>query len=186
MKEYLVYRGEYGSKAVLMTHLGSLTFVDDRTVAERYARVPNQRQYSGLKEPKLITAKVTINRPFINTPDDSFIEFKAIRAHLGPTHAIRIARKFADSIVETDAWVALAKKHRVNTLDEYLALPDASTQKLCMQAYRYFDDPEVIEVLVNHHFDGAIYRGSGESIDCAEYRPFNRDNIMVLVISSVR
>lgn len=185
MKDYLVYRGEHGSKAVLMTRLGSLTFVDDLKVAMVYARTPN-RSSDVNRQPKLITAKVTINRPFINTPNDSFIEFKDIRAHLGPTHAIRIAHKFADSIMETDAWAALAKKHRVNTLDEYLALPDASTQKLCMQAYRYFDDPEEIEVLVKHHFDGAIYRGSGESMDCAEYRSFNRDNIMVLVISSVR
>ncbi|CAD5235998.1 hypothetical protein PP187_gp009 [Klebsiella phage vB_KvM-Eowyn] len=186
MKEYLVYRGEYGARAVLSTQLGSLTFVDERTVAEHYARMPNQWHYTGLKEPKLIVAKVGIHRPFINTPRDPFIEFKDIRNSLGPTHAIRIARKFADSIVETDAWVALAKKHRVNTLDEYLALPDATTQKLCMQAYRYFDDPEEVKVLVKHHFDGAIYRGSGESMNCVEYRIFNCDNIMVLAIAPVR
>ena len=185
MREYLVYRGEYGSKAVLKTQLGSLTFVDDDRVARVYAKTPN-RPRDVNKQPKLITAKVTVKCPFIDTPKDPFIEFKDIRNQLGPTHAIRIARKFASSIMETDAWAALAKKHRVNTLDEYLALPDATTRKLCMQAYRYFDDPEEVKVLVKHHFDGAIYRGSGESMDCVEYRIFNCDNIMVLAISPVR
>jgi hypothetical protein len=169
------YRGEVSHPDT--NHLRSKTrafYVACIEVANRYAD-PTQTK-AGLEDTaRIYPLRISMKKPFVNQPNDPFLELSDVAARLGLLEAMRIARKFASWIEATDNW-----KQKINRVgyykdvDHYLRCKDGQLSKLYFQAYPFFADTEEVEKLIERGYDGAIHRGNGYgSADFPEYCVFN-------------
>lgn len=122
---------------------------------------------------------LVLERPFINQPNDPFLELGYVADLLGIGEAKRIAIRFAKYIEETDNW-----QYTINPGGEWSSVaayvnsdPDA-VKYLYFQAHRFFDSFMEINRLRRLGYDGAIHRGSGSgSADATEYCVFSRSQV---------
>lgn len=183
------YRGEYG-EGVLNTKLGALSF-GPHELAMIYALDPNDCDDEVL-EPKMICADITIKNCFVNAPDDPFLEAGHIARRIGVEHAVRIAIKYADSIMNTNNWDELSTQLKIDSvkdwLNESLAIENKEDREaellekldcLYFDGYRYFDDPGEIAILTSHGYDGACVGSSGAGAGLIEYRVFSPEQVQV-------
>lgn len=181
MSHYTVYRGEYGVVDDLSTRCGSLTFCNERKVAEWYATHPN-RPNDQMHLPRVISATIQITNPFINQPDDAYLDFSTITQRCGIIESLRIARKFSQYIVNMDGWLRVLQFYKLDprftTVDNFLTLFPLCVDKLSMLVYPLADDAEEIAKLRLLGYDGIIVRGTGVSLDNIEYRPFSDQQIL--------
>ena len=172
----VAYRGEHGDHdGFLVSHLGSITF-SDTEAGNGYALEPNQN-IAFADRPRVLPAFLSVTRPFINTPDDPFIEFADIIRGVGIEQARRIALKFADEITETGPWQE--GEIKAASVAELISQEPERLSELYMRAWPFFDDPAEVSLLSEKGFDGAIHGGMG-AFDGPEYRVFSPEQAMSL------
>lgn len=172
-----VYRGEHGQGAGQpTTRLGSISFSSDPDVASTYAMYPNDHRDTP-QNPLIIPAYLDITNPFLNDPDDPFMDLSKLKAVLSPEDFDYVVNAYSDHIMNTSNWDEDFSPYYSHPT-EAIADDPANIDKLYLDAYPILDDFRVINALKQVGFDGAIYGGSGESAMTPEYRVFDAKQII--------
>jgi hypothetical protein len=179
----LVWRGEHGSER-LATRLASLTFVNDRSVAEHYARSPNN-PHDTVTQATLIGARLQLTAPIFNDPSDALMDYTVLAQAMGEDRATRIFARHADHVYNTNAWEEVAEQGYVSVQDVSQRQP-ALLHTLCIQLWPLLDCPVTVAEFQAAGYDGAIHRGSGESMNAVEYRVFDRSQITVETVVALQ
>lgn len=172
----IVYRGEWGVpegyQSKIQTKIPTITFASFKT-ARIYA--------SGKQgDNRVMAAFLDIRNPFINNPDDPFIDISHITSKLGTDldDAVRLARKFELALHNTNGMWEVIDKYKVETLDELLLLHPQAAYELYIDSYHFFDDQEEVVRVRAMGYDGAIHCGNGSSSDEPEYKVFSESQIL--------
>lgn len=174
--DLIVYRGECCSADIstVRSKLPSIYFGTVET-ANVYAK---GSFFTGT--PRVYPVRLSMERPFINQPNDPFLDVSTLMELLGFDRAYGLALKYSTLIEATDHWrERLNKDERYSSLEDYLAgWPENKLGGLYFQAYPFFTDWANIQVLVRLGYDGAIHAGSGiGSAGLPEYCVFNKSQI---------
>jgi hypothetical protein len=162
----------------LQSRLGSLSFTNDAKVASVYAEEPNNRTLDAWAQaPRVTKVYLRIENPIVDTPDDPFIGMDVIEKALGRSEAIRIAKKFAESIENTNNWEERGLDCGYKTVADFLEKNPDRVGELYFDAFNYLDDAEEVAKLKAAGYDGAIHGGSGESADAVEYKVFSPNQV---------
>jgi hypothetical protein len=165
------YRGEYGPSDRLSTELGSYSF-GTKDAANLYATEPNN--FSNVAEAmKVFPAQLSIRKPVVNAPGDSYIDLPALRKALGKKEFDRVVQKNAGNIEDTQAFEDLADAKGYTSVLDLMRKNPKDLDSLYTQLYPILDDPKSVKVLQKRGYDGAIYGGSGATGGEAEYRVFS-------------
>lgn len=171
----VVYRGEHGpSNKDVSSRVGSVTF-GSRDAACTYAMHPNFHDDQPIA-PRIYPAYLNIRNPFILQEEDPFIEMGVFADAFGIAKAWEIARKFEQEIKNTNNWEEEFSS-TYQGLSELQELEPERIRDLYFDAYRAFDDPEIIAFLKDAGFDGAVHGGNGETAFEAEYRVFDPSQV---------
>ncbi len=171
MSTQLFYRGEYGpSISTISSYLPSVSFGSKRA-AEHYATYPNRRG-DAVCIPRVMIARLEIERPVFDKPNDAFVDLDELEQLFDVSVVNELLIRHIDDISSTGAWENL----QAEQASDWLTV----MQALCCQMYRLLDDPYFIELCLAHGYDGAFYRGSGETLDEVEARVFRTDQIDVI------
>ena len=172
----LTYRGQHGVSGEIESRLPAISF-SSKIVAQAYSQVPNNQNKDSIAiAPKVVAGYLSIQKPVINTPDDPFIDFSVIIGILGIEKAYAIAEFTAPYIYGTDNWnenfesyktIAQLKKENPNALSN-----------VYVDAYPVFDTPEFVGWFAEKGYDGVIHGGAGVSLQCPEYKVFDKRQIM--------
>lgn len=169
-----VFRGQHGScEHHGETLLGSLSF-GSLEAANTYALSPNSVKMA-LEAPKVFPVYLDIQRPFVHTPDDPFMDLSHYERIFGLEETRRLAVKFEAHIMNTNAWDDVS-----SDFETVQALADQRPDllmELCLQLYPLLDDAEEVARLKAAGFDGAIHAGSGETMLESEYRVFSPEQV---------
>jgi hypothetical protein len=169
-----VYRGEHGEED-LKTRLASYSFGSPET-ASTYAMQPNDRvKDKEAKNPRVMKVYLRIENPFIES-DDPFIDFSQIGKAFNKQECEALALKFADAIMHTNNWEERSEELGVDTVEEFIEA-GGDLENLYFDAYRFFNDFEVVDKLKSLGFDGAIHEGNGESSMELEYKVFSLNQV---------
>jgi hypothetical protein len=90
---------------------------------------------------------------------------------------MRIARKFADHIENTNNWEEISEETGCRRLKTLLKKHPERLRDLYFDAYSYLDDPVETAHLKAAGFDGAIHAGAGETHGEVEYKVFDESQI---------
>lgn len=182
VKTDVVYRGEHGERAPndrakVQTRLPSISFVNNRSTADLYSRRPNDRARDAeAKSPRVIEARLNIEKPVMDRADDPFIGLDDITKAVGIKEAKRIAVKFSDQIEATNNWdEEFSSKY--DSVADLVAKKPSLLGTLYFDAYKYLDDAAEVSLLKSRGYDGAIHAGNGESADDVEYKVFSESQI---------
>lgn len=179
--EYLVYRGQYGSKSnKIETRLPSITFSNLES-AMQYAISPNNFN-DNVINPRIILAKVTINNPVIDAKD-CFADFDLLIEKLGEEFIWKMAEKHSEQIYLTDNWQSNYGEYK--TISNLKANNKNAIYDLYMNVYALLDDNEFISKSIANGYDGAIHIGNGFTHDTLEYRAFNNNQIEILKVLEI-
>lgn len=179
--EYLVYRGQYGSKSnKIETRLPSITFSNLES-AMQYAISPNNFN-DNVINPRIILAKVTINNPVIDAKD-CFADFDLLIEKLGEEFIWKMAEKHSEQIYLTDNWQNNYGEYK--TISNLKANNKNAIYDLYMNVYALLDDNEFISKSIANGYDGAIHIGNGFTHDTLEYRAFNNNQIEILKVLEI-
>lgn len=171
---YTAYRGEHGEVSDLSTRLGTLTFCNDFSVCEHYARYPNNCIDSRAIAPRVIVADVDIRTPFIHQLDDPFIDCALLELVLGTSEATRIACKFEEWVTNTNNWVEdIQTEYPGYTVAQFISTHPDNLARLYFNSWPYFDCPDEIVRLQALGYDGAIVASTAQGHGAVEYRPFS-------------
>lgn len=179
----LVYRGEHGqidtTQPALQTLIGSLSFGTARA-ASHYAQSPNN--YTVMpKAARVYPAYLVINNPIINDPRDAFMDFSLLEEKVGRDLAVEFFLKNSRWVEHTDNWSRIASEGGFSSVQEfYENCPERMTE-LYTQLWPLLDDPAFIRMLKDKGFDGAIYKGSGETSHETEYRVFDSCSVIYAI-----
>lgn len=182
VKTDVVYRGEHGERAPndrakVQTRLPSISFVNNRSTADLYSRRPNDRARDAeAKSPRVIEARLNIEKPVMDRADDPFIGLDDITKAVGIKEAKRIAVKFSDQIEATNNW-AEEFSSKYDSVADLVAKKPSLLGTLYFDAYKYLDDAAEVSLLKSRGYDGAIHAGNGESADDVEYKVFSESQI---------
>lgn len=181
----VVYRGEYGDPQLALApdptgtfqkrgqfqaRAGSLTFASAKA-ASTYAMEPN-RYGDVAHAPRVTPVYLSIKKPVINTPRDPFIQFNDLEQTLGRDRGKEILLQYAAQVEDTSNWIEnYAEKYP--SLEKALASAEVAPFRFYLEAYHVLDDPGIVKEFQAEGYDGAIYQGSGETLDEPEYRIFD-------------
>ncbi|MGY3582199.1 hypothetical protein [Bradyrhizobium sp. USDA 4350] len=179
----LVFRGEHGARDdnFVQCRVAAISF-GTLEAAVTYATKPNSYSDNPPKEPRVLPAFLSLRRPFINDPDDPFVDLGMVQKVLGYEEALRVGRKFADAIENTNNWEDISEELRTVKTPNPTVLgwlrkrPDVS--RLYFDAYDYFDDEKEMSKLRALGFDGAIHAGTSETFSQREYKVFDPAQIL--------
>ena len=178
----IAFRGEHGPSE-LQTHVASFSFSDQKKTAEYYALEPNNRQLHPTAEaPKVITAELTIQNPFINTPEDPFLDFSVLPSVFTREEIIALAIRFEDYVTSTNNWDEHFSGQYVS-VSELLRKSPESINLLYMLAFPLLDDQAFVDKLKAAGYDGAIHAGYGENSCEIEYKVFSTEQINILEVT---
>lgn len=169
-----VFRGEYGQmpdNGGLQSKLPSITFSTEG-VAEIYANQPNDNK-GVVIDPRVLSGTLLISNPFVNDSQDCFLDLSKFTDAFGIDVACQLAIKFEDSIRQTNNWEEIEEEFNVSSVGEFLDLDKNNVNQLYCDAYYFFDDKDVVAMLKEAGFDGAIHQGNGESAVTPEYKIFS-------------
>jgi hypothetical protein len=171
-----VFRGQHGANDHWgETLLGSLSF-GSAAGASAYATSPNVTTMV-VQAPKVFPVHLNIENPFVDCPDDPFMDLSRYNELFGLEETRRIAVKFKNYVEHTNAWLELSEEHGIETVVELAeARPDLLLE-LYFEVYALLDDPVEVAILRAAGFDGAIHGGSGETALEPEYRVFSEDQV---------
>lgn len=171
-----VFRGEHGEGAPaggFHTRRPSISF-GSRRAAEIYSRSPNDRALDrGASSPRVIQAFLAIHRPMVDQPDDPFVDASVLADALGEDAALRLLRRHAPAIENTNNWQERFSRRYRGVGDLLAEDPRAAIGGLYVEIHPLLDDPEAVAALRRAGFDGAIYGGSGENSGETEWRIFD-------------
>lgn len=171
-----VFRGQHGAQDRCgETLLGSISF-GSAAGASSYAMSPNVTTMA-VQAPKVFPVYLNIEKPFVNCPDDPFMDLAYYNELFGLEETRRIAVKYKDYVEHTNAWLELSEEHGY---DSVVTLADERPDLLLtlfFEVYALLDDPAEVAMLRAAGFDGAIHGGSGETAMEAEYRVFSEDQV---------
>lgn len=180
----LVFRGEHGraGESLVQSRLGSISF-GSIEAAVIYATNPNNYNDQPAKEPRVLPAFLAIRRPFVNEPDDPFVDLGMVQKVLGYEEALRVGRKFADAIENTNNWEDISERIRTAkspnpTVRGWLRKRPENIADLYFDAYDYFDDAKEMGKLRAAGFDGATHAGTSETLGQREYKVFDAAQIL--------
>lgn len=180
----LVFRGEHGKRDdnFVQCRVATISF-GTIEAAVTYATKPNNYNDNPPKEPRVLPAFLALRRPFINEPDDPFVDLGMMEKVLGYDEALRIGRKFADAIENTNNWEDISEKlaTRKNpnpTVRGWLKKRPENIRDLYFDAYDYFDDMKEMAALRAAGLDGAIHAGTSETLNQREYKVFDPAQIL--------
>lgn len=175
-----VYRGEHGlldpAGPGLQTLIGSLSFGTARA-ASRYAESPNDNRVTP-QAARVYPAYLVIKNPIINDPHEAFMEFSHLQSKIGLDLATEFFLKNAQWVEHTDNWGNIASDGGFSDVKEFHDKCPERMPELYTQLWPLLDDPAFIKVMKAKGFDGAIYQGSGETLDEAEYRVFDSSSVI--------
>jgi hypothetical protein len=173
----VVYRGEHGDVdgRRFQSRLGSISF-GSAAAASTYSMSPNNRA-DVVTNARVLSAYLKIEKPFINDPEDPFIDLGMIERVLGTEEANRAAVKFKDYIENTNNWEEISEETGCKTIRGLLKKYPERMKELYFDAYAFFDNAEYMAKLKALGFDGAIHMGSGETFDELEYKVFDESQI---------
>jgi GNAT superfamily N-acetyltransferase len=182
-----VYRGEHGAfheNKDLTSKLASYTFGADPETANLYATEPNDRRDT-VEAPRVIPVYLRIENPFINAPDDPFIDLSYIQSKLGRAAAEAIALAHADHIRDTGSWMENVNEDgEFDTIQDVIDNAPQKLGELCFLTFQLLDgfmtedgkrDSRFVELIKSKGYDGAIYMGMGDNSDDIEYRIFSQN-----------
>lgn len=172
-----VFRGQHGS-AFLQSRLASLSFVDSAAAAAFYALNPNNQSHTSADPtPVLIRCRLVINNPLTTDGADPFIEFQDLETKVGTEAAISLMLRHSEHVTGTSAWEDLFAERYPNL--QALVNDDPSQLKeLYLQMWPLLDHPDSVATLKKAGIDGAVYRGSGMSMNAVEYRAFDESQVL--------
>jgi hypothetical protein len=171
-----VFRGQHGAQDHWgETLLGSLSF-GSAAGASRYATSPNVITMV-VQAPKVFPVYLNIENPFVDCPDDPFMDLSRYNQLFGLEETLRIAVKFKNHVEYTNAWLELSEEHGYDTVEAMVAGNPELLLELYFEVYALLDDPAEVALLRAAGFDGAIHGGSGETALEAEYRVFSEDQV---------
>lgn len=174
----LVFRGEHGARgeSLVQCRVGSISF-GTVEAAVRYATSPNNYNDTPV-EPRVLPAFLALRRPFVNEPNDPFVDLGMIQRVLGYEEALKIGRKFADAIENTNNWEEISEEVEVATVRGWLRKRPQDISNLYFDAYDYFNDAKEMTKLGAAGFDGAIHAGTSETLGQREYKVFDLSQIL--------
>jgi len=167
-----VFRGQHGlGEKWDETQLGSLSF-GTAAAASHYALYPNNSRLTA-QAPKVFPVYLNVRNPFINCPDDPFMDLSHYAAVFGFEETCRIAVKFKDYVYHTNAWEEVSESAGVDSVEALIEQRPALLGELIIELYALLDDVDEVARLRTKGFDGAIHGGSGETAMEPEYRVFS-------------
>ena len=173
----LLYRGEHGQSGPnkgTHTREPSITY-SSREAAEIYARSPNCRGERVI-DPVVTSAHLIIDKPFLNDPDDPFVDFSVIRDAVGEEVAIQAARDHSGHVLSTNNWYEVCGGYK--DVSDMLAHEPEKLWQLYVDAYPILADPKVVGALSKAGYDGAIHSGNGVTAEEPEYKVFSPQQII--------
>lgn len=183
-----VFRGEHGSidpaRSGLQTLIGSLSFGTARA-ASHYAQKPNDDRLTP-QASRVYPAYLVIKNPIINDPHEAFMEFSHLQSKIGLNLAAEFFLKNAHWIEHTDNWANIASNGGFSNVKEFHENCPDRMSELYTQLWPLLDDPAFIKILKEKGFDGAIYQGSGDTSDEAEYRVFDPSSVIYAISHQIQ
>ena len=171
-----VFRGQHGlGEHWDETQLGSLSF-GTALAASHYALYPNDSRLTA-QAPKVFPVYLNVHNPFIDCPDDPFMDLSHYATVFGFEETCRIAVKFKDYVYHTNAWEEVSETAGVDSVEALIELRPALLGELIIELYALLDDVDEVARLRAKGFDGAIHGGSGETAMEPEYRVFSTDQV---------
>lgn len=171
----VVYRGEHGRHDQLFNiRVASFSF-STYQAAKEYALNPNNRN----DKPEtsiVIPVLLKMVQPFVFTPDDPFIDYPRLVETVGKNAAQIFFLRYQDHVMNTNAWDKLYA-HEFRGIRGLIHHNPELLYDLSIPVWPLLDDPQFVELLQDMGYDGAVYRGSGVTLDCVEYRVFDRGQI---------
>lgn len=173
-----VYRGEHGNgdPGRLHTRSTAITFSSLPESASGYATRPNNTQDGAAKNPRVTPAYLRIAKPWINSPDDPFVDLATIEKVSGRETTLGIIERHSSDIENTGAWEEFSETHDVESVSDAMkkGLTDEVIQDLYLLAFPVLDDNAFVASLVAEGYDGAIHAGYGDGpIGEVEYKIFD-------------
>lgn len=191
--EVIAYRGEHGSlpeadTEAIQTRLGSVSF-GSKEVAHLYAVEPNNRSDQVIS-PRIIEARIRIERPVGTDPNDPFIELSTIIAAVGEERAREIVAdpRIQAGIMNTDNWQNILETRELpptTTVGELLESEPQLLPELYCDAYLVLDEPRFVAWFKEAGYDGAAHGGNGGSAGTTEYKVFSREQVEILSTSAI-
>jgi len=133
-----------------------------------------------------VAAYLRIANPFINTPDDPFIDGSHLVAKLGHNEAKRILNKFATHVENTNNWQdEINGDNQFESVQEFIQKHPNRISELAFDAYRFFDDADEVNLLKGLGYDGAIHCGTDGGDNDVEYKVFDKSSIRPAIGRSV-
>lgn len=177
----VVYRGEFAFPDIdsIMSWGQAIYFGTQRT-ANIYAEVPNKPQYleRGCVG-RVYPARLVINNPFVNQPNNPYLDLDVFADRFGLDRAVSVALKFSEAIKDTTNWVErINPDGRYSSVREYLFWNKEKVRNLYFAAFQYFNEEMEIYWLRALGYDGAIHQGTGwGSAEEPEYCVFDKSQI---------
>lgn len=152
-------------------------YFGELSTAEAYSEY--ETQTGDYYTSRIFEVHLVLNRPFIDQPQDPFLEMGAVAQRLGLSEARRIAIRFAKYIEETDNWqLEINPDKKYKGVADYIHAPIGDVTKLYFQAYRFFDSLMEVRRLKLLGYDGAIHAGSGSASEGkVEYCVFDQKQV---------
>lgn len=179
-----VYRGECNHPDVSYPkHYPKAMYFGDLETAHHYANHPNTGDYY---TSRIYPAHLVMKRLFINQPTDPFLDLQIIINRLGRNEALRVAKRFAKAIEDTNNWVDnINAENSYKGVEDYLSSPQGDVSKLYFLAYKYFDSLIEVIHLRKLGYDSAIFAGSGKgSAGKPEYCVFDIKQVYSTISNS--
>lgn len=175
------FRGQHGALS-LQSRLGSITFVDNYSVAEHYALNPNDRTHkSTVQNPTVLECDLFITKPLTNNGRDPYIDFEDLEKKVGTQLAVGLMLRHSEYVTSTSVWEEMFSQRYLSLID--LVNDDgAQLQHLYVQVWPLLDHPQSVAELKSMGIDGAVHRGSAVSWECVEYRVFDVRQVTVATV----
>jgi hypothetical protein len=158
----VLYRGEFAHPDTpYVASRGKALYFGSVDIANRYAE-PGHPAPPVEHTARVYPVRLEMHNPFINQPQNTFLELSEMYERFGLEEALRIARKFHMHIENTCHWT-----ERINgdgrwwSVCEYLKANPENVKSLYFNAYRFLADDAEVERLKILGFDGAIHMGNG-------------------------
>lgn len=175
MASFLAYRGEHGDEP-LLSRLGSFAFVDSVGVAAYHSLQGNHPTQPPPRVRRVLECVLTIENPLVNTPEHDTVSVETVCQKVGRDAGERLVLLQAHRLLATRSWKA-ALAGQKGSLAQLLEEDFERVACLPLPVQALLDCPQSVAELRKAGIDGAIYHGSGVSLDTVECRVVGLDQV---------
>lgn len=175
MASFLAYRGEHGDEP-LLSRLGSFAFVNSVGVAAYHSLQGNHPTQPPPRVRRVLECELTIENPLVNTPDQDTVSVEMVSQKVGREAGERLVLLHAPQLLAMRSWKTALVDHR-GSLAQLLEEDFERVACLPLPVQALLDCPQSVEELKKAGIDGAIYHGSGVSLDTVECRVVGLDQV---------